>query len=508
MDDDVDFFTRKPPPVRSKSKPKALAKAVNDAARNAGEGSSRITQPPSSAHASSAPTSTSAAGQLVTSDDRRDEVDMLEDDLDEEDEEDDAVLLSSDEEIASDDSDASAKRRAKRRKKRHARTLPAWASQGVYRRPSQEPSSSGTAVFSDAVLSSSRSDGVTTSASQKANASDGTNNKSKGNGRTRGVSLTPPPPPSPEKLSMARELVNRTIASKFGSSATSNVASSTISPPSSSTDSASLRATRSTRASATSAFGQDVAQSASSALSPSARRHNDDEDLTSQIHWDPDLARLIRGENAKHIREQAKREQQERDERRKQRELERIRQQPSSLPGSSQRQGQFARTQSAPQTRSTAIRVADDGDSDDSVEFVPRLSRPSTSPRRTRSSTASQPKKEAVIVIDDSDDDGNISKRNPANGTAHSPSPPPATAEPEGEKLSLTLQSKLGSLSVTVTPTTKLLTIINHFHKQKLNDAVKPESIRLTFDGFGYKPEQTVADMDVEDGDQVELSWT
>ena len=101
---------------------------------------------------------------------------------------------------------------------------------------------------------------------------------------------------------MARELVNRTIGSKFG---TAPQTSTTIAS-SSSTDSASRRATRSTRNSATPAFGQDL----TSAVPGGAPRTADDEDdETTHVHWDPDLARLMRGENAKHLREQAKREQ-------------------------------------------------------------------------------------------------------------------------------------------------------------------------------------------------------
>lgn len=67
-------------------------------------------------------------------------------------------------------------------------------------------------------------------------------------------------------------------------------------------------------------------------------------------------------------------------------------------------------------------------------------------------------------------------------------------------------------MQVTVTPATKLLTITTHFHTKQLvsanlGDKIKPDQIKVMFDGFAFKPRQTVADMDVEDGDQVELSW-
>ena len=51
MDDDVDFFTRKPLPSKLKRKPKALKGETNGAASKLGEGSSQVKQPPSSASA-------------------------------------------------------------------------------------------------------------------------------------------------------------------------------------------------------------------------------------------------------------------------------------------------------------------------------------------------------------------------------------------------------------------------------------------------------------------------
>ncbi|CDS02054.1 hypothetical protein [Sporisorium scitamineum] len=489
MDDDFDFFTRKPSASRSKSKAKLKAppKVANGSASNG------ITQPISSATAAS--TSQSAATvQLVGDEDGpavATNVDALEDD---DDEDVDIMLSSSDEDYPSDYSSASTRRKAKRRKKRHAKTLPAWASQGIYRRPSQEPSSlSSNSAFLDApsgsaVKTSQLGSDMTADTDSPSSEANGT-----ANGRARRVSLTPPPPPSPEKLYRARQLVNRTIASKFCSSTASSTTRSASSVPalSSSNDSASgsRRVLRSTRNSATPAFGRDVAVAG-------------------------------RSTNAKHIREKARREQREREEKRKQPELERIRQQPSSLPGSSSpRSAQFGRTQSAPQTRASAAN--DRNESDDSVEYVARPARKaSMSPHRTRSSTtttstaaaASHSNNNGAILIidDDLDEDGQASSK--PNGSAAastyepSPSPPPAQ-EAAGETLALTLQSRLGSIPVTVTPTTLLSRIIQHFHEKKLDSSVKVESVRVMFDGFAYKPDQTVGDMDVEDGDQIELSW-
>ncbi|SPC65575.1 uncharacterized protein UHOD_00750 [Ustilago sp. UG-2017b] len=547
-DDDVDFFTRRPLPSKSKAKdkPKALAKSTNGINDKAGEGSGRNgTQTPSSSATVSAPSALalSSLTAQVIGDSEDDNEDVVGND-DEDDEDTDTLMYSSDVDVSSDDSDTAAKRRAKRRKKKHTKILPAWASQGVFRRLSQEPSFSlSTDVFHDAqsvLPSASKGNGATASADTTdgngAPNSSATGGPNANGRRERGVSLTPPPPPSPEKLSKACDLVSRVMGSKIPAPSTT---APTVNGSSSTATAPALR--RSTRSSATLGVGNGTASS--SVLSPGSSRRgagvvdddDDDVDGLNQINWDPDLARLMRGQNAKHIREQAKREQQERDAKRKQRELERIRQQPSSNPGPSERQAQFSRTQSAPQARSGAIRIAEDGnDTDDSVEFVARPTKPNTSPRRTRSSTAagnaasqsqatSKNGKDAAIVIDDSDDDGAPASKTNGNH--------PSTSQvvdgddddddagdirtngaADQETLDLTLQSKLGPMQVTVTPTTKLLTITTHFHTKQLvpanlGDKIKPDQIKVMFDGFAFKPTQTVADMDVEEGDQVELSW-
>lgn len=529
-DDDVDFFTRKPLPSKSKAKakPKALAKSVNGIDHKPGQSSGTSNgQHPSSSATPTASTSTAvAAAQLIgDSDDDNDDdvvrdIDIVGKDDDDDDDDQDTLIYSSD--VSTDDSDASStKRRVKRRKKKHIKILPAWASQGVYRRPSQEPSSSSSSdVFHDA---QSVLPGATASTDDKATANGGQGDKSAVNRkRERGVSLTPPPPPSPEKLSAARNLVTKVIGSKISTT-------SITAPTTAAAAAAASAPRRSTRNSATPGVGHDT--DSASVMSPGSSRRgpgvidDDDDDLDSisKINWDPDLARLMRGTNAKHIREQAKREQQERDAKRKQRELERIRQQPPSLPGSSQRQGQFSRTQSAPQPRSGVIRINDDGnDTDDSVEFVARPTKSTASPRRTRSSAAAgnaasqtqtnrNTTNHVAIVIDDSDDDAPNGVHSHISQTIDDQDDldnAGTSGGAEQETLDLTLQSKLGPMQVTVTPTTKLLTIITHFHaKQNLADKVKPDKIKVMFDGFAFKPTQTVADMDVEDGDQVELSW-
>lgn len=115
-----------------------------------------------------------------------------------------------------------------------------------------------------------------------------------------------------------------------------------------------------------------------------------------------------------------------------------------------------------------------------------------------------------TIIIDDSDDDPTPSNPTMARtNTSHRTSASPPACNPT-ETLSLTLQSKLGSMAVTVTPTTLLSRIIEHFHHTKLTNhaSVHPHAIKISFDGFAYTPNQTVQDMDVEDGDQIELSWS
>ncbi|KAJ9476697.1 Epsin-1 [Pseudozyma hubeiensis] len=528
MDDEVDFFTRKPLSGRSKLKSKArpLAKVASTSSVKLTTSSNDIAAHPTSSASptvgSSSQSATTAPLHVANSDDEGTTITIMDTMEEEDDDDEQTIMYSSDVDIASDDSHASEKRRAKRRKKKHVKTLPAWASQGVFRRPSQDPSSSMSDPSSFDARSGLTGDDVkaTQSSSSGRTASNATpqKGKAKANGRQRGVSLTPPPAPSPEKLKMARELVNTTIAKKFGNSNPSAAASSNSVALSSSNDSSSRRVTRNTRSSATPAFGQDIPSNTSSVLSPGSSKHVDDDDdvdMNGSIHWDPDLARLMRGENAKHIREQARREQQERDERRRQREQERQRQQPASSQRSTQ---SGSRTQSAPQLPTTAAKVAANGvnDSDDEVQFVPRPPRKlsSSSPRRTRSSTTTASNVDAIVIQDSDDEDPTPTKPNgtspsAAAGASRDSSSPSPSAPPAGETLSLTLQSKLGSMPVTVTPTTLLSRIISHFHTTKLSTSnVPPTAVKITFDGFAYKPTQTVQDMDVEDGDQVELTWS
>lgn len=522
MDDDVDFFTRKPLASKPKSrfKPKAAAKPVNGAA------SSHVPDAASSSSSASATSATTSAAARTLNgktseahithhievEDDEDDVDIDEDD----DDDDDIVLSSSDMDVSSDDSNASAKRRVKRRKKKRHKTLPVWASQGVYRRPSQEPcfSSSNPALHdaregASALPSSSRSNGSTghDASSVRPEPNDNQGEHLHSNGRARRLSLTPPPPPSPEKLSMARDLATRTIASKFGSTSirpapsksTTEAATSSFSTLDAAT-SGFGRPTRSTRSSTTPAVGQDGAGASASALAHvqgQARATDvdgdeDEDEAGSQIQWDLDLARLMRGQNAKRIREQAKREQEEREAKRRQRELERLRTQPSSLPGASQqRQGQFSRTHSAPQTTAIDNDANTDNESDHSIQLVPRPVKSTLPPLAAT---------ESVIVIADSDSDEEEADTAPRLGSS---------IEADSATLGLTVQSKLGALPVTVTPSTRLETIMAHFHAQRVAQLanVPVDKMRIMFDGFAYTPAQAVRDMDVEDGDQLELVW-
>ncbi len=83
------------------------------------------------------------------------------------------------------------------------------------------------------------------------------------NGKQREASLTPPPDVSPERRAMAVNLVHQTfqIPSSFGIPPL---------PTANHTASASGRVTRSTRNSATPAFGLDVASTSTTALPPAA----------------------------------------------------------------------------------------------------------------------------------------------------------------------------------------------------------------------------------------------
>lgn len=501
MDDEDDFFIRKPLSNKPKSKRKAqpLAKVASSSSYT----SNGAAQPGSSAPVASSSQSANTA-QVVGDSDDEDAV-VMATDVDEDD--DDAVMSSSDF-YASDDSDATAARRAKRAKKKHLKktTLPRGL-QDFDLRKSQEPSSSSSAAtFFDA-----RSEGRSTGATSMYGASERTNGKGKVdgaiNGKQREASLTPPPDVSPERRAMAVNLVHQTfqIPSSFGGPPL---------PIANHTASATARVTRSTRNSATPAFGQDIASTSTTTFPPAASRSHGqvDVDADTQLDLAPELALLLPGPENKDKREKARRII---EERRKQRELERARQQAASsqaATSSSQRGSQFARVQSAPQVRLARSSAPKDGnDTDDSVELVENpIRKATTSPGRTRSSATGTQANDAVIVIDDSDDESAppATRTNGTGANRHSPPPSPPPTEAPAETLSLTLQSKVGSMIVKVTPTTLLSRLVEHFHKEKkVNSKIKVASIRVAFDGDHFKQSQTVGDMGVEDEDQIELTW-
>lgn len=535
-DDDVDFFLRKP--LASKSKPKPKAKALisvaSSSSSNAAGTSSGNAHARLSVAASCSSDCAALAPELIEISDDEGSTEVVQIDLiegeDEDEDEELAVLYSSEVSIDSDDSDADQRRTKRRRsKKKRIHTLPAWASHGVYRQRSQEAcSSSASADAADAADVDTRPESINkhVSCTQTASKALQTQTQPDTNTRARRESLTPPPAPSAEKLEMARELVNRTIASKFGTSASSATAGAAATTSWSSTglSSNSVFASRCRIPTAgptdatIPAYGQPhLAADPSSGLSAGASRRDCDDEVgvNEQIDWDPDLARLMRGEKAKHIREKARRLQQERDQRRRQLQAERQRSESQSAQSAAETWAQFARTQSAPQqpTMTSATRH-DVIDSDDEVEFIARPpNRNAASRRRARSSvptTIAPSTNIDTIIIDDSDDDPTPSNPTTARtNTSHRTSASPPACNPT-ETLSLTLQSKLGSMAVTVTPTTLLSRIIEHFHHTKLTNhaSVHPHAIKISFDGFAYTPNQTVQDMDVEDGDQIELSWS
>ncbi|KAF6766819.1 Rad60/SUMO-like domain protein [Kalmanozyma brasiliensis GHG001] len=504
-DDDVGFFDRRRKPSKPKSKPKEkpLTNLPSSSGAKAGSASTSATQGSSSAAVASSSQSAAPAKSPEISYDHY-EIFTLGGDKDDNDDEEETVMSSSDV-YNSDDSDAPKTRQPKRRKHKHVTNLSGWALEAINRHASQEPSSSSSATTFFDARSELNSTGGTSTDLEKAGSTKQANGVP--SGRKREDSLTPPPQVSPEKKAMALDLVDRTMGSKFKLS-TSAVAAG---PSSTNAASASNRVTRSTRSSATPAFGQDPApistQGPSSAIA--GAEAPDDVDAANEVDFCPELARLLPGEKNRRIREQAKARL---EEKRKQQELERTRQQAASQASasSSQRGAQFARVQSAPQARiAEAIEVNDGNDTDNSVELVGRpIRRASASPRRSRSSGQAH---DAVIVIDDSDDEpapsATVSRPNGTNAKRTSPSPPPA--ETPGETLSLTIQSKAGSLVVNVTPTTLLSRLVQHFHEKKeLGDSVKVDSIKISFDGEPVKQSQTVGDMGVEDEDQIDFSWS
>lgn len=92
------------------------------------------------------------------------------------------------------------------------------------------------------------------------------------------------------------------------------------------------------------------------------------------------------------------------------------------------------------------------------------------------------------------------------------PTPPPATAvEDDGERVEVNLRGPGGiEMAARVRPTTVFQRIIDHFvasRKDVLPPGTTVEKISARFDGEKVGKQSTVQDVDLEDGDIVELIW-
>lgn len=472
-EDDVDFFTRKPRSARSFSRHKSAS--VSDALdpqTQSGTQTQTGTGAPLLAVPKGSP-SRSASRSPSTEEKRK-----MSASISSESDSDPEIVSSSDED-------------GRRFPKKIKPTLPRWSrekrSTSAQAVGTKSHLSSATTLEADLTTQDPADDAATRSESA----------------REREVSLTPPPAPSPDKLQAARLLVEHVRAAHL----------------------------QGTNSSPGQQFRNGTSTSNLTSLDSS------DQDF---IHWDPEVAKLYRGDDAKQIRERAKREQESRRQMRQMRLAHRIRVSAVSasdpVENISNNDTSFSRTASAPNpvsssatllsTPSTLPATQDTGeDSDDSVKLVSG----SIASKPSRSANGSN-RAGAIALSDSSDDDeaqGDTATRSAT--PADSASKTEVTNEDQGEVMSLTLLSSLGSMPVSVRPSAQLSKIVAHFvstfraesrpAKQRLPDTVDVARIKICFDGVMFDPNPKpkprtknakrgiVSELDVEDGDQIEIVW-
>jgi hypothetical protein len=101
-------------------------------------------------------------------------------------------------------------------------------------------------------------------------------------------------------------------------------------------------------------------------------------------------------------------------------------------------------------------------------------------------------------------------RASPSNSNIHSEDEDSAAESDAGDKFKLTLRSAATTKDITLTvkPTTKCSAIVQAFIKKaKLTSATpkKGGGPRLTVDGEKLDPDTMIGDVDVEDGDLVEV---
>lgn len=464
-EDDVDFFTRKPSKTRTTSRTKSAS--ISDANAPKADPAAAIALSEASQSKSRSPlTEEQRKRQHASSSDSESDVEII---------------------SSSEDEATEPRRGPKKVKKKPVPALPRWSRE-------KRSASINSVEAQDALPPAT---GVAKKVIPKPDKAGDT-----GSQRERDVSLTPPPAPSPDKLQAARALVEHVRASHR----IDGYSPGTQAPPNGS------------------ARSNDILES-------------------SFLDWDPEVAKLYRGENAKEVRERAKQEQ---EIRRKMRQVDKLRstqKQSASDPSGSATGGismgtraAFSRTVSAPNhappTPTASSRTVlptvshDDSDSDDSIQLVSGASA-IKSHRTGDGSNVSAP-----IALSDSDDDDNEGNANEKTDYHTPPDSSPsadAEAEDQGEIMSLTLSSSLGSLPVSVRPTVQLSKIVAHFVttfraesrpvKQRLPDSVDASRIKIRFDGMLFDPNPkpkpgskspkggVLSDLDIEDGDQIEIVW-
>lgn len=89
-------------------------------------------------------------------------------------------------------------------------------------------------------------------------------------------------------------------------------------------------------------------------------------------------------------------------------------------------------------------------------------------------------------------------------GTAlRSPTPPPL--EESDNRVKIKLQGRAGEVKIATNRAAKVLTLCRYYCKKAGLDPNKASNMNLRFDGEKFGPDASVEDMDIEDGDMVDV---
>ena len=199
----------------------------------------------------------------------------------------------------------------------------------------------------------------------------------------------------------------------------------------------------------------------------------DDDDLSSfdarePLDLDPDLARLIKGSRAYHVRKQAK-----------EREAMRLEEQEKARRAARTQQKQKEVIEVDDSDEEVMANATTTGRSSSPVEILPSPT------ERATPHVATAAREEPVWSVEPAD---------------------------EEERIDIVMKGgEAGVLQclVKVKPTTKIKKLLDHYtqtHKASIPKA-RLKSVRIRFDGDSIDPNTTVGDVGIEDGEQMDVVW-